>query len=106
MPSGMNATLRVNSPSSKLVKISSSESVSSLIEMSVGVGMETTEVGGTVVNVGGTDVCVAVGSKGEGVGKTSTENVQAFSTSVVNRQLLINNNHLLCFIIFSLSAIS
>ena len=74
--------------------------------MSVGVGKETTEVGATVVNVAGTDVCVEVGSKEEEVGKTSTEKVQAFSTSMINSQVLNNINHLYCFIIFSLSAIS
>jgi hypothetical protein len=106
LPSNVKATLRVNSPSPKLVKISRSESVSSLIDMSVGVGKETTEVGATVVNVAGTDVCVEVGSKEEEVGKTSTEKVQPFSTSMINSQVLNNINHLHCFIIFSLSAIS
>src|SRR5215207_133563 len=58
--SGMKAKLRVNSPSPKLVKISSRESVSGLIEMSVGVGRKIIEVGATGVNVGGPDNCVAV----------------------------------------------
>jgi len=86
------------------VKISSKESVSTLIDMSVGVGREAIEVGATDVNVGGTDVCVAVGREEAAVGKTSTEKVQAFSNSVVNMQPMIGRNHLRCFIASSLSA--
>src|SRR4026209_376054 len=69
-PSGVKAIVRGDSPSPKLVKISSNESVSALIEMSVGVGRERIEVGATGVNVGGTDVCAAVGREEEVVGKT------------------------------------
>jgi len=73
--------------------------------MSVGVGRERIAVGAMGVNVGGMDVCAAVGREEVvAVGKTSTEKVQAFSNSVVNMQPMIGRNHLHCFIAFSLSA--
>src|SRR6185503_7608843 len=102
-PSGVKARLRGASPSPKLVKISSRESVSTLIDMSVGVGRERIEVGATGVNVGGTNVCVAVGRE-EVVGKTSTEKVQALN-SMINMKSMTGRNHLCCFIAFSLSAV-
>jgi len=103
VPSGVNATLRGDSPASKLVKISSRESISTLIDMSVGVGKEGIEVGATNVGVAGMGVCVAAVGEEVGVGKTSTEKVQAPSNSMANMQPLISGNHLSCFIVFSFS---
>jgi hypothetical protein len=53
------------------------------------------------------EVCAVGGREDVGVGKTSTEKVQAFSNSVVNMQTMIgriSRNHLRCFIACSLSA--
>jgi hypothetical protein len=73
--------------------------------MSVGVGKAGITVGGTAVNVGGTDVCAAVGGEDVGVDKTSTEKVQAASSSALNTKTIIVDNHLRHFIAFSLSAV-
>src|SRR5215210_2110353 len=82
VPSCVKAKLRGTSPSPMLVKISSIESVSTLIEMSVEVGRARIAVGAIGVNVEGMEVCAAVGRKDVGVGKISTEKVQAFSNRV------------------------
>ena len=106
MPSGVKATLRGVSPSPKLVKISSKESVSSLIDISVGVGSARMAVGAIGVNVGGIDIWVAVGGEEVvAVGKTSIEKVQAFNNNMVNMKPRNGRNQLLCFIAFSLSAV-
>jgi hypothetical protein len=82
------------------------EMVLALIGMSVGVA-----AGGTRVCV--TELRVRVGARkglvGEvtvGVDKILTEKLQASSTSVLNRNVIINGEHLRCFITFSLSAIT
>src|SRR6185436_1723937 len=93
--------------SPKLVKISSRESVSTLIDMSVGVGRRGIAVGRTIVGIEGMDVSVTVGGEAVGVDKISIEKVQAFSNSVANMQPMIGRiscNPLRCFIAFSLSA--
>jgi len=86
------------------MKISSIESVSLLIEMSVGVAEGGTRVIGTGVRVavGGSDV--NVGGKEVGVDKTSTEKLQASSNSALNKIITVNNCFW-CFIAFSLFAL-
>jgi hypothetical protein len=75
------------------------ESVSSLMEMSVGV---TDAAGGRVT---GTSVGVAIGEMGVKVGgtgvevdKTSTEKLQASSNNALNRKIIIDRNPLGRFI--------
>ena len=74
--------------------------------MSVGVIRGRTEVGAAAVNVGGRDVCVAVGGEEVGVDKTSTEKLHAFSNIALNTKTIIGRYHLRCFIAFSLSAVA
>lgn len=71
-----------------------------LIDMNVGVAEAEMAVGGTGVEVGDTEA--TGGGEEVGVDKTSTEKVQASSSSVINIKLIIMGNHLRCFIAFSL----
>jgi len=70
--------------------------------MRVGVTEGAIRVGATCVDVGGT--AVKVGGDEVGVEEASVERPQALSSSALNTKIMIDGNHLLCFILFSLSA--
>jgi hypothetical protein len=85
------------------MKISSMETVSSRIDMRVGVAEERIAVDGTGVceAVGGIEKDVSVGGEEVGVVKTLTEKLQALSNIMVNTQPTISRNHLRGFIALS-----
>jgi len=97
--------LRGASPALMLIKISSVEIVSDLIDISVGVaeaGSRATGAG-VCVAIGGTDVKVAEAERG--VEKTSTEKLQALSSHVLNTNTIAGRDHFRCSIVVSPSVV-
>lgn len=82
------------------------EIVPFLIEMRVGVSDGRMAVGGIGVSVVAEETGVKVDGEDAAVGKTSNENVQASSDSMVSIKQIISDNHLCCFISFSLSVLA
>jgi hypothetical protein len=80
--------------------------VSVRIGISVGVAVGGTEVGATAVNVAVTDGSVKGSGGGVGVVKTCTEKVHPALKSAMTTKLVIDPNHLRCFIKFSLSTMA
>ena len=85
--------------------------MSARIDMSVGVTVGRISVGAAAVAVAidGMDACVAVGvakiSGDMGVAKVFTEKLQASREAELITKIIINGNHLRCFIAFSLATV-